>query len=62
MSQSEQKYSRESNDDQFDADNDRRRYKRWHGSDRRELIRFNLSHTKRRSGTDRRLLPTQHRN
>tara|TARA_R110000823_G_scaffold298688_1_gene419110 strand:- start:165 stop:380 length:216 start_codon:yes stop_codon:yes gene_type:complete len=42
---------------QIDGDDDRRRYQRRQGLDRRELIRFDLSHVKRRSGRDRRLVP-----
>jgi len=40
-----------------DGDDDRRRYQRRQNKERRELIRFDLNHVKRRSGQDRRVIP-----
>lgn len=57
MSQFEQQRVQDPEYGQFDGDNDRRRYHRRQAVERRELIRFDLSHIKRRSGRDRRLLP-----
>lgn len=42
--------------DGVDSDDDRRRYQRRQNKERRELIRFNLNHVKRRSGQDRRVM------
>lgn len=42
------------------GDDDRRRYQRRQIKDRRELIRFDLNHAKRRSGNDRRANQKSH--
>lgn len=57
MSKTEQQRVQDPEYGQFDGDDDRRRYKRRQGLERRELIRFDLSHVKRRSGKDRRSPP-----
>lgn len=57
MSKTEQQRVQDPEYGQIDGDDDRRRYHRRQGLDRRELIRFDLSHVKRRSGRDRRLVP-----
>lgn len=59
MSQSEQQYVLDPEYGQFYGDDDRRRYQRRQSLTRREQIRFDLSHSLRRSGRDRRLLPTK---
>ncbi|HAO24156.1 MULTISPECIES: hypothetical protein [unclassified Methylophaga] len=59
MSQSEQQCVQDPGFGQYDGDDDRRRYQRRQGIERRQLIRFDLTHIKRRSGRDRRLLPTK---
>lgn len=46
----------------YNGDNDRRRYQRRQLKERRELIRFDLNHSKRRSGHDRRMMPDRSQN
>lgn len=46
----------------YNGDDDRRRYQRRQIKERRELIRFDLNHIKRRSGQDRRRMPSSPQN
>jgi len=62
MSQSEQQRVQAPEYELCDGDDDRRRYQRRQSLERRESIRFDLSHVKRRSGHDRRLWPTKQQN
>jgi hypothetical protein len=57
MSQSETQRMPNPEYGQYDGDDDRRRYHRRQDTERRQLIRFDLSHANRRSGRDRRMQP-----
>jgi hypothetical protein len=46
----------------YNGDDDRRRYQRRQLTERRELIRFDLNHIKRRSGQERRVMPSTTQN
>ncbi|MCB2426837.1 hypothetical protein [Methylophaga pinxianii] len=56
MSQTDPQYIQDPQSCSFHGDDDRRRYQRRQNMERRQLIRFDLSHVKRRSGQDRRVL------
>lgn len=59
MNQPEKQRLQETQQVQYDGDDDRRRYHRRQGRERRQLIRFDLRHANRRSGCDRRKSSTE---
>lgn len=54
MSQPEAQRPQQTQQVQYDGDDDRRRHHRRQVKERRQLIRFDLSHANSRSGRDRR--------